>query len=86
MNETLRRMFKIEYDCELENLNDIGLQYYINPFDKEISFKNYNENIDLVYLMNCYFDVENYEYIQQFKYLYDFNECEIINFEINMDY
>lgn len=82
IKNTLESMLEIEYDSSIETLDNV--RFYIDDTNNKIIIKNYDSYIEFVDCMRAYFIVNDYEYIQQFRYMYNFYDCEIIEFDIEI--
>lgn len=81
IRETLQNMLKIEYDSNIKEMPNVS--FFIDDENCKLMIKNYDSDVDYLYLIDVYFDVVDYNYIQEFQYLYTFNEFELIEFELN---
>ena len=80
IRNTLQRMLKIEYESSIKDMKDV--YFFIDDEHNKLIVKNYDSDLELIDCIQMYFMVNDYEYIQQFQYMYTFNECEIIEFDL----
>ena len=83
IRNSLNRMLEIEFDSS--SIKDMkNVYFFIDDENNKLMVKNYDENIELVEYIEMYLNVNDYEYIQQFQYLYSFNEYELIEFDLEV--
>lgn len=78
----LKEMCKYELGDNIENIKEC-ISFYVNDVENKVIVKNYNDEIDIIDIIGFNFKVNNYEYLQQFQYCYSFNDCEIIEFDLD---
>ena len=82
IRKTIQHMLEIEFNSNIKDMEDV--LFFIDDEHNKLIVKNYDCGIDIVDSIGFYFNVNNYEYIQQFQYLYNFNECEIVEFDLEL--
>ena len=81
IKECLERMCEIEFGCKLSDMKKTF--FFIDDVNNKLIIKNYDDEIEFTDFINAYVNVFDYEYLQYFQLGYTFNECEIIEFELD---
>lgn len=82
IRNSLNRMLEIEFDSSIKDMKNV--YFFIDDKNNKLIVKNYDVNIEIIECIGWYLNVNDYEYIQQFQYLHSFNECEIIEFDLEV--
>lgn len=82
IRNSLNRMLDIEFDSSIKDMKNV--YFFIDDENNKLMVKNYDESMELVDCIGWYLNVNDYEYIQQFQYLYSYNEYELIEFDLEV--
>lgn len=82
IRKTIQDMLEIEFNSNIKDIKDIS--FFIDDEHNNLIVKNYDSDSDIISCIDLYFRVNGYEYLQQFQYLYCFNDCEIIEFDLEL--
>lgn len=84
--ETIRKiiqnMLEIEFDSNIKDMENT--YFFIDDEHNKLIVKNYDCDIEIIDCIQLYFNVVEYNYLQQFQYMYCFHECEIIEFDLEL--
>lgn len=84
IKKCLKEMCRIEFGKKLSEMKKTS--FFIDDENERLIIKNYDNNIIFDEIVPIYLNVLGWEYIQYFQISYTFNEFEIIEFELDLDY
>lgn len=84
IRDTLQRMLKIEYNCSIKDMEKVF--FFIDDKNNKLMVKNYDSDIEILDCIDCYFNIIDYNYIIYFQIGYSFNEYELIEIDLDMDW
>ena len=80
----LKEMCRIEFGKKLSEMKKTS--FFIDDENERLIIKNYDDNIKFDEIIPIYLSVLGWEYHEYFQIGYSFNEFELIEFELDLDY